>query len=107
MLWREGAATLFLARESGARRSPDVQDRGQVRRATRVLLARLGALGEVDAALAPEDILLGPVGRWPLRATLLAPDAVTLSGSRKTPDAMRAHADRLLSGPPTPSSRAS
>lgn len=107
MLWRAGAATLFLAREEGARRLPDALNAAEARRATRVLFARLGALGEVDAALGPEDVLLGPVGRWPLRAVLLAPDAVAFRGARKAPAAMRAIADRLFSAPAAASSRVS
>ncbi|MFQ5457329.1 MAG: hypothetical protein ACE5FC_02590, partial [Myxococcota bacterium] len=105
--WRAGAATLFLAREEGARRLPDALNAAEARRATRVLFARLGALGEVDAALGPEDVLLGPVGRWPLRAVLLAPDAVAFRGARKAPAAMRAIADRLFSAPAAASSRVS
>ncbi|MDP3939440.1 MAG: lipopolysaccharide kinase InaA family protein [Deltaproteobacteria bacterium] len=79
----------------------------EARGSVQMLVKRLGGLATLSSGLAPGDIALGPVGRWPRRALLLRPDLVAFEGRRTPPATLRAIADNTISAarassPPAP-----
>lgn len=97
LLWRQGAATLFMERNEAGPLPREAKGRDGAAGALRVLLNRLAAVSVANLSLDPAAIVIEPVGRWPLRAILLAPHAVKFCGRRMPGRDLKTLTDRLLS----------
>ncbi len=97
LLWRQGRATLFMERNEKGPLPGETTGRGNAAGALRVLLKRLASVSVVNLSLDPAAIVIQPVGRWPLRAILLAPHAVEFRGRGMPGGDLKTLTDRLLS----------
>ncbi len=97
---REGNVMLGLAREPSAGILPGLVDPKAAADALIILLDELGAVGEIDPALRPEDIAVVPSPGGALRAILLAPHRFRFRRSTRRDHHARARtiARALLSG---------